>query len=85
MTKVTHVSVASLDGITEFEETLFCAFRDANPDLASPYFSADFLKSIAPHTPGSMLARFHDGDEIVVFFAYQKRGQSLQPAGAPLA
>lgn len=85
MSKVTHVSVASLDGITTSEEALFCAFRDANPDLDSPYFSVDFLKAIAPHTPGSMLARFHDGDEIVGFFAYQKRGQSLQPAGAPLA
>jgi CelD/BcsL family acetyltransferase involved in cellulose biosynthesis len=71
--------------MTEAEEALFCAFREANSDLASPYFSADFLKAIAPHTPGSMLARFHDGQEIVGFFAYQKRGQSLQPAGAPLA
>jgi hypothetical protein len=44
MTTVSHVSVASLDGITEHEETLFCAFRDANPDLASPYFSVDFLE-----------------------------------------
>jgi len=85
MSKVTHVSIASLDGMTEAEEALFCAFREANSDLASPYFSADFLKAIAPHTPGSMLARFHDGQEIVGFFAYQKRGQSLQPAGAPLA
>ena len=85
MTKVTHVSVASLDGISAFEEALFCEFRAANPDLTSPYFSPDFLKAIAPHTPGGMLARFHDGDEIVGFFAYQKRGQSLQPAGAPLA
>ena len=85
MTKVTHVSVALLDGITESEEALFCAFRDSDPSLSSPYFSIDFLKAIAPHTPGSMLARFHDGDEIVGFFAYQKRGQSLQPAGAPLS
>ncbi len=85
MTKLTHVSVASLDGMTGAEEALFGAFRDANPDLSSPYFSIDFLKSIAPHTPGGMLARFHDGDAIVGFFAYQKRGQSLQPAGAPLA
>jgi len=85
MSKVTHVSIASLDGMTEAEEALFCAFREANSDLASPYFSANFLKAIAPHTPGSMLARFHDGQEIVGFFAYQKRGQSLQPAGAPLA
>jgi CelD/BcsL family acetyltransferase involved in cellulose biosynthesis len=85
MSKVSHVSIASLDGITETEEALFSAFRQANPDLTSPYFSADFLKAIAPHTPGCMLARFHDGEEIVGFFAYQKRGQSLQPAGAPLA
>lgn len=85
MTKVTHVSVASLDGITETEEALFCAFRTANPDLTSPYLSLDFLKTIAPHTPDGMLGRFHDGDEIVGFFAFQKRGQSLQPAGAPLA
>lgn len=85
MAKVTHVSVALLDGITESEEALFCAFRDSDPSLSSPYFSIDFLKAIAPHTPGSMLARFHDGDEIVGFFAYQKRGQSLQPAGAPLS
>jgi CelD/BcsL family acetyltransferase involved in cellulose biosynthesis len=85
MNKVTGVSVASLDGITEAEEALFSLFRDANPYLTSPYFSAGFIKAIAPHTPGSMLARFHDGEEIVGFFAYQKRGQSLQPAGAPLA
>jgi hypothetical protein len=42
MAKVTRVFVASLQGIPETEEALFCAFRDANSDLASPCLSAGF-------------------------------------------
>lgn len=59
----------------------FMAQRD---DLIGPYFDIRYVMAIGRSVPKAFVARLYDGDRVVGYFPFQRRGRTIQPLGAPL-
>ncbi|GBF57621.1 hypothetical protein PbB2_01289 [Candidatus Phycosocius bacilliformis] len=79
-----HVILVPLMDIQPSDIARMASFRDVAGTQATPFLSPAFLVTAGPVIPGGQLACFMDGDTVVGYFAFQRRGQTLQPAGAPL-
>jgi len=56
----------------------------ADDRYASPYFDPDFTRVAGEVAPGAAVAVLHRGGDLVGFFPHQRRGEAIQPIGAPL-
>ncbi len=79
----------TIDTVTPAELTPdeLTAWRDmvaADGRYASPYFDPRFTQIAGEVAPGAAVAIIHRGGDIVGFFPHQRRGETLQPIGAPL-
>lgn len=71
--------------LTAHDESMWSAIVAARPDLSGPYFDIRYVKAIGPGVPHAGVARFYEGDKVAGYFAWQKRGKTLLPMGAPLS
>ncbi len=63
---------------------LWSAWQGRNPDLTSPFFDHRFFAAAARTVPGARVAVFLERGHPIAFFPFQRRGQLIQPLGAPL-
>lgn len=61
------------------------AFRNADPNLASPYFDLRYLLAAGEIAPGAALAVLRRQGRVIGFLPIQRRRGTLQPLGAPLS
>jgi len=84
MTGTLEVEIIRPESLTPADETLWRAMLAAEPVLASPYFRPEFTRIAGGISPDAAVAVFKRNGETVGFFAYQTRGGTIQPLGAPM-
>jgi CelD/BcsL family acetyltransferase involved in cellulose biosynthesis len=80
-TAIETVDAADLD---REARAAWTAFRNARPELASPYFDLRYALAACQVAPGAAVAVIRQDGEIAGFFPFQRRGGLIQPLGAPL-
>lgn len=73
-----------IDSLTAAEQIQWNGWMSADPVLASPFFRVEYALIAGPHCPGSCLAVFKRGGEVVGYYPFQRRGGTVQPLGAPM-
>lgn len=63
---------------------LWGRFRASDPALSSPYFDLRYVLAASDVAPQAQVAVIRQGDEIVGFLPFQRRGEAIQPMAAPL-
>lgn len=64
--------------------TAWQAFRNARPELASPYFDLRYVLAASQVAPRAGVAVIRRAGELVGFLPFQRRGGLIQPIAAPL-
>jgi CelD/BcsL family acetyltransferase involved in cellulose biosynthesis len=80
-TTIETVDAADLDSAARAD---WRAFRDARPELASPYFDLRYILAASQVAPGAAVAVIRQAGQIAGFFPFQRRGGLIQPLAAPL-
>ncbi|MFN3229035.1 MAG: GNAT family N-acetyltransferase [Asticcacaulis sp.] len=76
--------ILSPDALTDEHKQCWASWQRSNPELTSPFFDFRFFQAAARTVPGARVAMFHDRGRPVAFLPFQRRGQLIQPLGAPL-
>lgn len=70
--------------VSEADYAQWAEILDAQSVLESPFFSPQFVQTLAHSVPNGFVAKQINNDRTEAFFAFQVRGQALQPFGAPI-
>ena len=73
-----------IDSLTEGEQAQWNAWAASDPLLSSPFFRVEYALIAGKVCPGSQLAVFRRGDQVVGYYPFQRRGGTIQPLGAPM-
>lgn len=84
MTQDLTAEIIEPGALTEADIALWRSIVEADPAFASPFFSPDFTQAVAGVAPDTAVAVLRRQGEVVGFFPFQHRGDSIQPIGAPL-
>ncbi|MGF1607969.1 MAG: GNAT family N-acetyltransferase [Kiloniellales bacterium] len=70
----------------EAELARWSEIQDGNPELASPYFCAQFTRAVGRVKDDAFVGILEEGNRIVGFFPFQLRGRRIgKPIGWPLS
>lgn len=70
--------------LTPEERALWQVWQRARPQTRSPFFHIGFSDAVAREGTGVAVAKLYEGDRLVGFFPYQRRGGTAYPVGAPM-
>lgn len=84
MARTLSVEIVGTGQLSPSDRALWLAWREADPQLASPFLHPDFARIAGEVAPGAAIAVLKRDGETVGFLPHQRRGQGLQPLGAPL-
>src|SRR5262245_51070407 len=80
------ITVVNARELTDAHWAAWQRLQAGNPDLASPYFSADFTRRVAAIRKNVHVAVFGSLEEPAAFFPYQRRGLGFaDPVGSRLS
>ena len=68
-----RVTVIQPDELGKTELDAWREFQRAQPDLASPFLSPEFAVAVGRIRSGTRVAVLEDGDDVVGFFAFERR------------
>lgn len=84
MSHAFQVEVTPLEALSDERIALWRAMQASDPALASPYFRPEYAQVAVRASPRSAVAVFRQDGRDVGFFPFQRRGQAIQPIGAPM-
>jgi CelD/BcsL family acetyltransferase involved in cellulose biosynthesis len=67
------VTVVQPDELGKAELETWREFQRTQPDLGSPFLSPEFAVAVARIRPGTRVGVLEDGDDVVGFFAFERR------------
>jgi len=76
--------IVAVDALVADEKAQWIEWQAGNPLTQSPFFRYEFALAVARHAPDCHVAKLYDGEKLIGFFPFQKRGGTLYPLGAPM-
>ncbi len=84
MTSGLEVDIRAPSDLAPAERAAWADWAAADPARDSPYFHPRYAEIASEFAPRAGLAVLRQGDELVGFLPFQRRGGAIQPLGAPL-